>query len=204
MAGPSRQATYRRLAVLGLVLCLVALALAGLAGQYVLCGGYPAWQTSDYVLPFPTGTAYVVYQGNCSLGGHHGGYLYSYDFLMPIGSPVTAARPGRVVATLSGFADGNQGIENWVKIQHADGTVAAYSHLHSVLVEIGTEVQAGDPIGLSGNSGQTGGVPHLHFHVSPCLEPSNCGTLAVTFRNTDANPNGLQADHVYAALSLTP
>jgi hypothetical protein len=80
--------------------------------------------------------------------------------------------------------------------------MAAYSHLteHGALVKIGDRVEAGQPIGLSGNSGNTGGLPHLHFHLCACSEPVNCGTLPVTFRNTEANPNGLTAHRHYRAL----
>lgn len=123
---------------------------------------------------------------------------------MPIGTPVTAARSGVVAEVLDGFEDGNNGIENWVKVQHSDGTYAAYSHLHSIAVVVGETVQVGDVLGLSGNTGQTGGVPHLHFHVSTCSEPVDCGTLPITFRNTTANPSGLKAGETYEALAPLP
>jgi len=102
------------------------------------------------------------------------------------------------------FRDGQpgEGESNWVKIRHADRTIAAYSHLteRGALVKVGDHVIAGQPIGLSGNTGNTGGLPHLHFHLCTCSEPVNCGTLPVTFRNTEANPDGLHARHSYSAL----
>ena len=68
------------------------------------------------------------------------------------------------------------------------------------LVNVGERVVAGQPIGLSGNTGNTGGLPHLHFHVSRCPEPTDaCGTLPVTFRNTDPNPDGLDGKRDYLA-----
>ena len=187
---------------IGLALVVCAVAFVGLSylSQSPPCLGYPDPRTSPYVLPYPVGQTYPLHQGNCSTGGHHGVCRYSYDFLMPIGSPVTAAREGVVVQTLEGFPDGGPS-ENWVKIRHADGTLAAYSHLHSVLVKVGQSVRAGDLIALSGNSGQTGGVPHLHFHVTPCSEPVSCGTLPVTFRNADPNPGRLVDKQSYAALA---
>lgn len=193
-------ARRRRAALLGLMAGLALCALS-LYSQFPGCGGYPAWESSPYVLPFPVGEAYPIHQGNCSYGGHRGVYRYSYDFLMPIGSKVTAARAGVVIEILDGAVDGG-GYDNWVKVQHADQTIAAYSHLHSLAVGIGDEVAAGDPIGLSGNTGQTGGVPHLHFHATTCSEPVHCGTLPVTFANTDPNPRGLQAGRRYTALGL--
>lgn len=194
----------KRLVMLGLALCVSVLGTLSFFGQYPPCGGYTDWQTSPYVLPYPVGVSYPLHQPNCTLGGHHGVYRYSYDFLMPIGAPVTAARAGVVAETLEGYVDGNNGTENWVKVRHADGTLAAYSHLHSVLVKVGDHVNAGDLLGLSGNTGQTGGVPHLHFHVAVCSEPVNCGTLPITFRNTAANPNGLLGGHSYLAENYAP
>jgi murein DD-endopeptidase MepM/ murein hydrolase activator NlpD len=102
------------------------------------------------------------------------------------------------------FRDGQHGLgeANWVKIRHADDTIAAYSHLtaRGSLVHVGERVVAGQPIGLSGNTGNTGGLPHLHFHVSRCPEPTDaCGTLPVTFRNTDPNPDGLDGKRDYLA-----
>ena len=167
------------------------------------CTGYPDWQTSPYVLPYPVGTTYTVAQGNCSGGGHSGAYKYSYDFDMEIGTPVSAARDGTVFETRTGFVDGDitPGHENYVKIQHADGNITAYSHLSTVLVQAGDSVVVGDIVGTSGNTGNTGGFRHLHFHLTPCSEPVDCGTLPVTFSNTTANPMGLQAGHSYTALA---
>jgi len=168
---------------------------------------FPDWQTSPYVLPYPVGSTYYVSQGNCSKGGHHGAYKYAYDFSMPIGTTVTAARAGIVAEIRMKFHDGQpgEGESNWVKIRHADNTIAAYSHLtaNGALVKIGDHVIAGQPIGLSGNTGNTGGHPHLHFHLCPCSEPVDCGTLPVTFRNTDPNPQGLSAGRHYLALPYT-
>jgi murein DD-endopeptidase MepM/ murein hydrolase activator NlpD len=185
--------------MLGFVACAVMVAGLSVYSQYPPCGGYPERAASPYVLPYPAGDAYPLHQANCTLGGHHGVYRYSYDFLLPIGATVTAARGGVVAAVLDGFEDGGA-TENWVKIEHADGTLAAYSHLHSLLVVIGQRVEAGQPIGLSGNTGRTGGVPHLHFHISTCSEPMSCGTLPVSFRNADPAGDRLRAGQVYRAL----
>jgi murein DD-endopeptidase MepM/ murein hydrolase activator NlpD len=169
-----------------------------------LCGPFPDWSASAYVLPYPAGSSYYVSQANCSSGGHRGPYQYAYDFVMPVGTPVTAARAGVVAEIRMKFRDGQsgEGESNWVKIRHADNTIAAYSHLteDGALVRIGDRVEAGQPIGLSGNSGNTGGLPHLHFHLCLCSEPVDCGTLPVTFRNTEPNPGGLAPRRNYLAL----
>jgi murein DD-endopeptidase MepM/ murein hydrolase activator NlpD len=58
------------------------------------------------------------------------------------------------------------GRANFVRILHDDGSMALYAHLKTggVLVRVGQQVQAGQQIGLSGNTGFTTG-PHLHFAV---------------------------------------
>jgi murein DD-endopeptidase MepM/ murein hydrolase activator NlpD len=177
---------------------------SALQAQRNSCGPFPDWASSPYVLPYPAGSSYYVSQANCSSGGHQGPYKYSYDFVMPIGTKVTAARAGVVAEIRTRFRDGQsgEGQSNWVKIRHEDGTIAAYSHLteRGVLVKVGEQIVPGQLIGLSGNTGNTGGLPHLHFHVCPCSEPVDCGTLPVTFRNTDPNPDGLQSQRKYVAL----
>ena len=168
--------------------------------------GSDAWQGSDYVLPYPVGCRYRVSQGNDSGYGHSGPYKYGYDFDMEIGTVITAARGGRVSGIRTGFQDGDlqPGHENFVKVLHSDGTMAGYSHLstNGILVRVGDLVAPGDTIGLSGNTGHTGGFRHLHFHVGPCDEPTypNCGTILVKFRNTEPNPEGLIQGRFYEAL----
>jgi len=55
---------------------------------------------------------------------------------------------------------------NYIVILHDDGTTGEYYHLSrdGALVTAGDRVEAGDRIGLSGNTGHTT-MPHLHFAV---------------------------------------
>ncbi len=171
------------------------------------CGDFSDWQSSDYVLPFPVGTAYAVNQGNCSGFGHNGIFLNGYDFIMNIGTQVSAARAGTVIFTNENVPDGNRNGTNLITIQHADGTAALYSHLtiNGVLVEPGQQIRAGQVIGLSGDTGNTGGLPHLHFSVHSCASlpglpgSINCPSMPITFRNTSPNPFGLNPQVTYPA-----
>jgi len=70
-----------------------------------------------------------------------------------------------------------------------------------VLVSVGDSVAQGQIVGLSGNSGYTLDLPHLHFHVAPCSFYENCGTVPVTFSNTTPNPTGLEVGESYEALA---
>ncbi len=171
------------------------------------CGDFSDWETSDYVLPFPPGTGYQVNQGNCSGFGHNGIFLFGYDFIMDIGTPVSAARGGIVIFTNENVPDGNRAGTNLITIQHEDGTTALYSHLtiNGVFVEPGQRVEAGNIIGLSGDTGNTGGLPHLHFSLHSCASlpglpgSDSCPSIPVTFRNTQPNPFGLNPQVSYSA-----
>ena len=176
----------------------------------IICAGFGAWEASSFVLPYTVGETYRVNQANCSGFGHSDFWQYGYDFDMPIGTVITAARDGEVVHAQDGARDGDRSRTNLITIRHDDGTVALYSHLtlNGVQVTVGQFVQAGDPIGLSGDTGNTGGLPHLHFSLHPCASlpglpgSDNCPSVPANFRNTDANPNGLLPNRRYEALSL--
>lgn len=165
------------------------------------------WEKSDYVLPYPVGKSYYINQANCSGYGHSDFWNHGYDFTMPIGTIVTAARSGIVGWANDGCSDGNAKCTNLITIIHEDGTVALYSHLTNggVLVKHGDKVEAGDTIAKSGNTGNTGGLPHLHFSVHPCNElpglpnAGNCPSIPVNFKNTYPNPEGLIAHRYYEA-----
>lgn len=192
-------------------------ALAGCGGgssgggdPVAACGGFAPWATSDYVLPYPVGAAYRVNQGNCSGFGHSGFWQYGYDFTMPIGSLVSAARAGTVLHARDGAVDGDRAHTNLITIRHQDSTVALYSHLtlNGVQVMPGQVVGAGEVIGQSGDTGNTGGLPHLHFSLHPCGDlpglpgAGSCVSIPVNFRNTDANPQGPVAGFTYEALAF--
>ena len=109
---------------------------------------------------------------------------YAYDFLLPIGTPVLAARAGEVVAAVDWFGRGGRSKEhkakaNYVALRHAPGLYSRYYHLAkaSVRVRVGQRVEAGELIGCSGNSGFSS-APHLHFDVCDVL-PVETSTFAL-------------------------
>ena len=97
---------------------------------------------------------------------------YAVDIAMPIGTDIHAARGGRVFEVAStNFRGGidpkrDAAAANIVRILHDDGTHAVYAHLNwnSIRVRPGDEVERGEYIADSGNTGFSSG-PHLHFAV---------------------------------------
>jgi murein DD-endopeptidase MepM/ murein hydrolase activator NlpD len=124
-----------------------------------------------YRLPHAVGESYPLLQGYGSGFSHTGLEAYTVDFDMPEGSAVHAARDGVVVRTVSRHDRACWRPEcgrhaNFIVVLHDDGTTGEYYHLQrgGVLVAEGERVVAGQPIGLSGNTGKST-MPHLHFGV---------------------------------------
>jgi murein DD-endopeptidase MepM/ murein hydrolase activator NlpD len=144
-----------------------------------------------YALPFPSNETFVVLQGYNGPYGHTGKLEFAYDFKMPIGTNVAAARSGVVIKTESRYTDGNRkpGQENYIFISHQDNTFSRYYHLtrDGVLVSVGDRVSQGQAIGRSGDTGASAG-PHLHFDVTRDCPEWGCQTIPIRFRNASENP----------------
>jgi len=151
-----------------------------------------------HILPFPKGSEYKVIQGWNGKYGHTGAANYAYDFIMPIGSFVTASHKGTIIKTESSFEDNTKtpGKENYIIIDHGNNIYSRYYHLtkDGVLVNVGEIVAAGDTIGKSGNSGASAG-PHLHFDITKDCFEWGCQTIEFTFKNIKENP--LEAGKTY-------
>ena len=81
------------------------------------------------------------------------------DWATPVGTAVVASCGGTV--TRAGWASGYGYV---VYIQHEGGRETRYAHLSRVLVSVGQQVEQGERIALSGNTGRSTG-PHLHFEI---------------------------------------
>ncbi|MDD9878447.1 MAG: M23 family metallopeptidase [Magnetovibrio sp.] len=120
-----------------------------------------------YELPFAPGARFGVTQGFNSTYTHKKMESHAVDWGLPVGTPVHAARRGVVVGADGSSNSRKRGRGNFIWIRHADGTHGWYLHLRQggVLVNYGDEVETGQLIGYSGNTGKSSG-PHLHFQVS--------------------------------------
>jgi len=124
---------------------------------------------------------------------------YAIDFLLPVGTPILAARAGRVFLTKQDSDNlhldpqdlrGKTMDEiialatehtNLVAIQHRDGTLAEYLHLgnNSVSVKEGQYVNQGDLLGYTGMTGIMD-APHIHFNAFKMVD-GNAISIPVAF-----------------------
>ncbi|MGN6151478.1 MAG: M23 family metallopeptidase, partial [Lysobacteraceae bacterium] len=126
----------------------------------------------EYTFPLQTDVLRVEQGWGGSFSHRDAENRYGVDFAAPSGTPVRAARAGVVMEVEDGFDGGGRdrandlGRANFVRIVHADGTMALYAHLQrgGLRVRVGQRVGAGEPIGLVGATGFATG-PHLHFAV---------------------------------------
>ena len=111
-------------------------------------------------------------QANPGGTGYFGGPLSGYswvrgfsiyhtgvDLADPVGTPVYAASPGRVI--YRGWNDWGYGY--LIVLAHGPFT-SLYGHLSGFNIGCGQMVGAGQVIGYTGNSGNSSG-PHLHFEI---------------------------------------
>lgn len=144
-----------------------------------------------YLLPYAPGRTYRVSQGYNGEYSHFGADQYAIDWRMPEGTPIHAARGGTVVGVKNDSNTGGDDSKfdwdaNYVLIQHSDGTLGQYVHLQKggCPLQVGAKVDAGDFLGLSGNTGHSTG-PHLHFSVFKARDGKHRETLPIRYRTAD-------------------
>jgi len=116
----------------------------------------------------------------CRIHPISGDYRYHSGIDIPVveGTPVYATKSGRISAVrtdVTGYLAGSYG--NYIDIDHGDGTMTRYAHLKygGIMVSVGTMVNQGQAIALSGNTGGSTG-PHLHYEVhvnGTSVDPNN-------------------------------
>lgn len=126
---------------------------------------------SGYICPLSGKSRGSITTGYYGYSGHTG-----VDFACPSGTPIMAAKSGRVViSTALRYGNGNyRSYGEYIVISHGDGTMTLYAHMSSRAVSVGTEVGQGQVIGYVGSTGNSTG-PHLHFEVrvgGRCVNPT--------------------------------
>jgi len=92
-------------------------------------------------------------------GMRRGRMHYGVDLDLETGDPVMSAFSGMVR-----IAKYNKTFGNVVVVRHYNGLETVYAHLNKLMVAPGGLIEAGDTIGLGGNTGRSYGS-HLHFEV---------------------------------------
>ncbi|MFP4133171.1 MAG: M23 family metallopeptidase [Halothece sp.] len=88
-------------------------------------------------------------------------YHKGVDYAAPTGSPIIAPADGEVVLV----GRENEGFRvhgNTVGIDHGQGILTIFLHLHEIKVKEGQQITAGEQIGTVGTTGISTG-PHLHW-----------------------------------------
>jgi murein DD-endopeptidase MepM/ murein hydrolase activator NlpD len=133
-----------------------------------------------YRLPWADGLSFVFTQapGGRITSHFTKATLHAVDIAMPQGVPIVAARAG-IVGAVQAHHGASPEAEpltyegNFVRVRHADGTIASYAHLRyrGVSVAVGEMVEAGQLLGYSGATGDVE-EPHLHFAVTRVVRNS--------------------------------
>lgn len=92
-------------------------------------------------------------------GPRWGSFHPGLDIGAPMGTPIRAAKAGRVV-----LASPNGGYGNFTCLDHGGGLSTCYAHQSSFATSSGASVAQGQVIGYVGSTGFSTG-PHLHFEV---------------------------------------
>ncbi|WP_432741789.1 peptidoglycan DD-metalloendopeptidase family protein [Methylobacter sp. G7] len=157
--------------------------------------------TAPYLPPIAPNTSFQISQAFGGSFSHTDEQnQFAVDIVMPIGTPIHAARSGVVLEVEDDFFKGGTnkayGSEaNNIRILHDDGSMAVYAHLELEKAQVypGLAVAAGQLIGYSGNTGFSTG-PHLHFAVQ-----INKGMALVSVPFTFIDQQGLAEEPAISA-----
>lgn len=128
----------------------VASVLGGLTGGVAAAKFIPPVKNAKVTSPYGRRTA-----PKAGASSDHRGI----DFRAPVGTPVQASAPGKVINRGSGGKAGN-----WIEVDYGNGVTSKYLHLQDANIKVGQKINAGDVIARTGKSGNVTG-PHLHWAV---------------------------------------
>lgn len=141
------------------------LALAACQLQtYGVSGAY-TWDNPEPVaVDMPAGALSIRQQFrpdvDGGLGAHNG-----FDVWGPVGTPVLAVAPGRVIQSFYEPAYGNQIVVDHGPDEKGRRVHSVYVHLRDRMAEVGDAVARGEQIATMGATGALGMAVHLHFEL---------------------------------------
>lgn len=91
------------------------------------------------------------------------------DMVVGVGTSVYASLAGKVIEVTGGWGSG---YGKSIVVDHGGGRTSRYAHLSDFAVSVGQNVNQGQIIGYSGNTGWSTG-PHLHFEARVNGTPIN-------------------------------
>ncbi len=109
-------------------------------------------------------SGFVWPSGAKTITQYYGWTHHAIDVAGPLNTPNYAAKAGTVEIAQCGW---NSGYGCYIVINHGGGVKTLYGHHNKLLVSPGDYVEAGQTIGLMGNTGKVRGVTgiHLHFEI---------------------------------------
>lgn len=119
-----------------------------------------ALDTCSFVAPF-------IGRKTSDFGARRYRHHYGVDIKVYVGDPISSAFEGVVRV-----AHYDRDYGKVVVVRHTNGLETLYAHLSDFKVKEGDWVEAGDIVGLGGNTGRSTGS-HLHFEVRYKGEPIN-------------------------------
>lgn len=118
--------------------------------------GLPSQNKGSFIWPVP-----ICHNISRGVSYGHNGLDICNGPVTVNNQPFVASAAGTVVEASYGW---NGGYGNMVLIDHGNGYTSYYAHCNSLAVVPGQKVNAGDMLGLIGNTGASDG-PHLHFEI---------------------------------------
>lgn len=161
--------------------------------SYSIAFGSPAKKVepTPIELPFPGNKTHTIIQGNNTDHTHNTDYSrYAIDFNLKVGDTISSVSDGFVVGVIDEYKYGGKEEKwrpygNYITIYDSiSGIFYQYVHLthKGSFVEVGDQVKGGQPIGLSGKTGQTD-IEHLHFNsLIPIQGSSELKSIPVVFK----------------------
>lgn len=135
----------------------------------------------EILYPVPVGKSVKILQGNNSSPTHNTtSSRYAIDFTLAINDTICSATDGYVISVIDGYIHSGSSKKwksygNYV-LTYEPETNRFFQYGHIVhkgsLVKQGDRIMAGQPIALSGMTGQVINTPHLHFN---CFIPTKDG-----------------------------